>query len=125
MSQTLPNMTLVIPTVGNPAVPDGGPGYAQEINQALALIDARPHALIECAGILRAGFGAVRAVEGQICARADLDGVVNGADIALLLSVANTTTGCGSNCSADLNGDGLVNGADIGLMLSAWGSCGG
>lgn len=43
MSATLPNMTLIIPTVGNNAAPDGGPGYAQEINQALTLIDAHDH----------------------------------------------------------------------------------
>ena len=43
MSSITPNMTLTIPTVGNAAVPDGGPGYAQEINQALTLIDQHDH----------------------------------------------------------------------------------
>ena len=51
----------------------------------------------------------------------NLDGVVNGADLGLMLSSWGL---CGSNCSADLNGDAVVNGADLGLLLSAWGICG-
>ena len=43
MSSITPNMTLTIPTVGNAAVPDGGPGYATEINAAINLIDAHDH----------------------------------------------------------------------------------
>ena len=42
------------------------------------------------------------------------DGVVNGADLGLLLS------GWGQPGIADLNGDGTVNGADLGLLLSNW-----
>ena len=44
------------------------------------------------------------------------DGLVNGADIGLLLVSWGT---CGG-CPADLNGDGVVNGADIGLLLVYW-----
>jgi len=51
----------------------------------------------------------------------NVDGVVNGADLGLMLSSWGL---CGSNCSADLNGDAVVNGADLGLLLSAWGICG-
>jgi hypothetical protein len=51
----------------------------------------------------------------------NVDGVVNGADLGLMLSSWGP---CGSNCSADLNGDGVVAGADLGLLLSAWGICG-
>lgn len=47
------------------------------------------------------------------------DGIVNGADIGLLLG-AWGTAGPG-----DLSGDGLVDGADIGLMLGAWTPAGG
>jgi hypothetical protein len=43
------------------------------------------------------------------------DGIVNGADLGLLLAQ------WGSTGTADLNGDGVVNGADLGLMLAAWG----
>lgn len=50
---------------------------------------------------------------------ADLDGngVVDGADLALLLSAWGT---CGA-CPEDLTGDGLVDGADLGILLAAWG----
>lgn len=61
----------------------------------------------------------VTLVPPPACEPADLncDGVVNGADLGLLLSAWGD---CG-NCDADLNNDGTVNGADLGLLLSAWG----
>jgi hypothetical protein len=43
------------------------------------------------------------------------DGVVNGADLAILLGQ------WGGPGSADLNGDGVVGGADLALLLAAWG----
>jgi hypothetical protein len=43
------------------------------------------------------------------------DGLVNGADLGLMLVAFGT-----DDAAADLDGDGLVNGADIGLMLAAW-----
>lgn len=51
---------------------------------------------------------------------ADLDGngVVDGADLGLLLAAWGPI---GSD--ADLNGDGKVNGADLGILLAAWGPC--
>ena len=52
----------------------------------------------------------------------NIDGVVNGADLGLMLSSWGP---CGSNCNSDLNSDNVVNGADLGLLLSAWGICGG
>ncbi len=51
----------------------------------------------------------------------NLDGLVNGADLGLMLSSWGP---CGTNCPYDINADGQVNGADLGLVLSAWGSCG-
>ena len=48
------------------------------------------------------------------------DGVVGGADLALMI----TTWGPCTACDADLNGDGDVNGNDLGLMFAAWGACG-
>jgi hypothetical protein len=50
---------------------------------------------------------------------ADLDGngVVNGADLGLMLAGWGT---CGSPCPGDLDGNGTVNGADLGLLLAAW-----
>jgi hypothetical protein len=52
------------------------------------------------------------------CVTGDLncDGVVNGMDIAALLSQ------WGGSGSADLNRDGVVNGIDLGRLLAAWGS---
>jgi len=46
----------------------------------------------------------------------DGDGVVDGADLGLLLGAWDSTT----NAAADLNGDGVVDGADLGLLLGAW-----
>jgi hypothetical protein len=51
----------------------------------------------------------------------NLDGLVNGADLGLMLSSWGP---CGTNCPYDINADGQVNGADLGLVLSAWGTCG-
>lgn len=44
------------------------------------------------------------------------DGVVNGADLGILLSDWGPCVGC----QADFNGDGEVNGGDIGILLAAW-----
>lgn len=43
------------------------------------------------------------------------DGLVNGADLGILLAAWGT-----NNTAADLNGDGFVGGADLGLLLSEW-----
>lgn len=60
---------------------------------------------------------------GPTCA-GDLngDGVVSGADLAILLSAWGE---CPPKefCLADLNFDGEVNGADLTILLSAWGPC--
>ncbi len=45
------------------------------------------------------------------------DGVVDGADLGILLNA------WGSAGGADLSGDGIVDGADLGIMLNAWGLC--
>lgn len=54
------------------------------------------------------------------CCPQDLtgDGVVNGADLGVLLSDWATADPC-----SDLDGDGVVSGADLGLLLGAWGPC--
>lgn len=53
----------------------------------------------------------------EACALGDVncDGVVNGADLGLLLGAWGT-----SDSSADLNESGEVDGADLGLLLGAW-----
>jgi hypothetical protein len=47
------------------------------------------------------------------------DGIVDGADLGLLLSA------WGLPGASDLSGDGITDGADLGVMLAAWGACGG
>ena len=42
------------------------------------------------------------------------DGVVDGADMGILLGA------WGTSGPGDLNGDGTVDGADVGLLLAAW-----
>ena len=44
------------------------------------------------------------------------DGLINGADLAIMLG----TWGACEGCVADLNFDGLVNGADLAILLGAW-----
>ncbi len=50
-------------------------------------------------------------------ADSNMDGVVNGADLAALLAQW-LDTGCGLS---DLNNDGLVNSSDLATLLSQWG----
>jgi hypothetical protein len=53
---------------------------------------------------------------GPQCVSADLncDGVVDGADLGMLLG------SWGSSGPGDLNGDGTVDGADLGSLLGSW-----
>ena len=51
----------------------------------------------------------------------NVDGVVNGDDLGVLLGGWGACTS--SNCIADLNDDGVVNGDDLGILLGAWGPC--
>ncbi|MFO0875321.1 MAG: hypothetical protein U0575_15310 [Phycisphaerales bacterium] len=63
------------------------------------------------------GGSAIRIVQLDACpATADLngDGIVNGADLGILLG------NWGNAGVGDLNGDGVVNGADLGILLGAW-----
>ncbi len=55
----------------------------------------------------------------ESCA-ADLncDGVVNGADLGVLLGAWGAQSG-----AADINASGVVDGADLGMLLSVWGPC--
>jgi len=46
------------------------------------------------------------------------DGIVDGADLGLLLNAWSAGGG-----PFDLNGDGVIDGADLGILLSAWGAC--
>jgi hypothetical protein len=48
------------------------------------------------------------------------DGVVDGADIGILLAEWGS---CDKGCIADVDGDGDVDGADLGRFLALWGPC--
>ncbi len=51
----------------------------------------------------------------------DGDGVVSGADLAILLGSWGP---CGSpDCAGDLTCDGTVGGADLAILLGSWGPC--
>lgn len=76
--------------------------------------------LPQCPGeeIVVAGKGgAVTLVAPRIAAATDLncDGVVNGADLGILLAAWGE-----SGVPADINGDGVVDGADLGILLTGW-----
>jgi formylglycine-generating enzyme required for sulfatase activity len=51
------------------------------------------------------------------------NGIVDGADIGVLLSYWGARTQDPFSIAADLNGDSLINGGDLGLVLSNWGPC--
>jgi hypothetical protein len=53
---------------------------------------------------------------------ADIDGngLVDGGDIALLLTAWGSS---GKGLSADIDANGFVNGGDMGVLLSSWGVC--
>jgi hypothetical protein len=53
----------------------------------------------------------------QCAGDVNLDGKVDGADLAVLLGQ------WGSSGSADFDGSGQVNGADLAILLGAWGTC--
>ncbi|MBL9141167.1 MAG: hypothetical protein JNK53_04815 [Phycisphaerae bacterium] len=69
------------------------------------------------------GFDGARYTVSLACSPcshpADLngDGVVNGADLGMLLAAWSLT----GPLPEDLNGDGVVGGADLGILLAAWG----
>lgn len=54
--------------------------------------------------------------DGPIFGDLDGNGLVNGADLAILLGAWDNC----KNCSADLDQNGIVNGADLALLLGAW-----
>lgn len=67
----------------------------------------------------RYGYGVDYFLIEPVCPT-DLNGdnIVNGVDLAWLLST------WGGNDVADFNGDGVINGADLAALLAMWGACG-
>lgn len=84
-----------------------------------AIRNTRPCAR-RTAATLALALLSVPAARAQSCPE-DLggDGVVDGADLGVLLGAWGPCDGCG----ADLNADGIVDGADLGIVLSGWGEC--
>ena len=72
---------------------------------------------------LDAGGNSIAAVCVGICPDPNGDGIVDGADLAILLGAWGPCGG--SSCPGDVNGDGLVDGSDLALILGAWGPCSG
>ena len=62
--------------------------------------------------------------QGQVSCSGDVngDGVVNGNDLAIVLSSWGPCPGTVS-CAGDINGDGMVNANDLAIVLSSWGPC--
>lgn len=52
----------------------------------------------------------------------DLDGVVGGADLTLLLAAWGACSAAPAPCIEDLNSDGFVTGADLAMMIAEWGT---
>ena len=51
-----------------------------------------------------------------------VDGMVDGADLSILLQDWGTCPPKGG-CPADFNHDGMVDGADLSILLEEWGDC--
>ena len=78
-----------------------------------------PCALIEATSALCA---AALALVPPPFAAEDLnhDGLVNAADLAMLLSAWGACADCDGGCAADFDGDCIVGATDIAQLLSAW-----
>jgi hypothetical protein len=61
------------------------------------------------------GVAWIRPAETVVPGDVNGDGLVDGADVGLLLSAYGT-----SDAGADVNGDGIVDGADLGIVLANW-----
>lgn len=80
-----------------------------------------PDSIEIATGLLFDGNGDGIPDECQCVADLSGDGVVNGADLGLLLALWGPASP--SFPQFDLNRDGSVNGADLGMLLSEWGPC--
>ena len=130
---------LRVDGIGQLVLATGGKTRVLKRNtQGWALNSASPLSNLNVSGFLRIGVsrtnvpaGNPALVEREIVPPAvtfqgvadceadlNLDRVVDGADLGVLLAVWGNQPSIG-----DLNQDGLTNGADLGIMLAAWGAC--
>ena len=73
----------------------------------------------------RCQCGALPALPACCAGDVNLDGIVDGADLGLLLSLWAAPASTEPARTCDLDADGVISGADLGLMVSRWGTCGG
>ncbi len=71
----------------------------------------------DAASFAAALSAAMDAIDPACTGDIDASGVVDGADLGILLST------WGATGPADLDANGTVDGADLGILLSAWGGC--
>jgi hypothetical protein len=69
-------------------------------------------------GMARFNFNDALFGEAQCPSDLSVDGLVDGADLGLLLSAFGT-----DSFAADFDNSGLVDGGDLGVLLAAWGPC--
>jgi hypothetical protein len=110
---------------------DVGPsGDQQELCGAIIewSADCNADGMVDYGQILRGEFDDINGngVPDRICeCLGDLyvDGLVNGADLGVLLAYWGPITGTPASQATDINRDGVVNGLDLGILLAGWGAC--
>jgi hypothetical protein len=90
--------------------------------------DCNADGMVDYGQILRGEFDDINGngVPDRICeCLGDLyvDGLVNGADLGVLLAYWGPITGTPASQATDINRDGVVNGLDLGILLAGWGAC--
>ena len=101
-------------------VPSGNPGNAHTITVSVNALPAHLAHGDSCGPCEEDDGFLLRTDESEVCS-ADVngDGVVNAADLALLLG----TWGQSPGHPADSDNDGVVDAADLAQLLGAWGRC--
>ncbi|MFO0873931.1 MAG: hypothetical protein U0575_08175 [Phycisphaerales bacterium] len=94
-----------------------GSGWDLSMNTSSSALGISEDGVIVGTGVFNGLTRAYAMVPVGVCV-GDLngDGVVDGADLGILLAAWDGVEG-------DLNGDGSTDGADLGILLAAWGPC--
>jgi formylglycine-generating enzyme required for sulfatase activity len=79
-----------------------------------------PNILLSLVAAVTMTFGvSTSSVQGQCLGDVVPSGIIDGVDLAQILS----SWGPCANCPADIDGDGAVTGIDLGQLLAGWGPC--
>ena len=79
-----------------------------------------PNILLSIVAAVAMTFGlSTSSVQGQCTGDVVPSGIIDGVDLAQILSSWGPCT----NCPADIDGDGAVTGLDLGQLLAGWGPC--